>query len=43
MPWEEFELLGCGRVALDDVRDRIRVTGDVDLAERVLANLNVAP
>lgn len=41
LSWEAYALLGTGRTTRD--RQQIWLTGDTDLAERVLAHLNIAP
>jgi uncharacterized protein (TIGR03083 family) len=43
MDWETYARLACGRVRPRRVADRLKVEGDQDLAERILANFAVTP
>lgn len=43
MSWPDYAMLSCGRIALESARERITVRGDVDLAERLLAELVITP
>lgn len=41
--WETFARLACGRVRPKKVADQIKVEGDAEFAERLLANFAVTP
>lgn len=45
LPWPDLVALGCGRVPADDptLRERLVLTGDGDLAERLLPALSITP
>ncbi|MDG4861156.1 maleylpyruvate isomerase family mycothiol-dependent enzyme [Streptomyces sp. T-3] len=43
LDWETFYKLGCGRVKLDAVADRVKVEGDQELGQAILGSLAVTP
>lgn len=43
MPWRVFVTAACGRQPADMWRGSVQVTGDLDLADRLLGNFSVTP